>query len=455
MAASSTAFRMIQTPPVLHIRGFSYAYPGRSGPVLDQIDLDLVSGQCALITGATGSGKSTLLLAIRGMLPEGRQTGRLEAARKRTGLVLQNPETQLLRPTVGGECAFALENQCIAPHRMHDIIHKVLSLVNLRVPLSTPVDHLSMGRKYRLLIAAMLVMEPELLLLDEPACQLDPEGIATLSTLLRSLKKRGVAILITGHHSAPFSNLANLTLELKSGKPDPSDWSAADAPAVRAKEPLAENNRPVVEVRGLGFSHDRHRIFADVSFTLTPGERLAVTGRNGAGKSTLLHCLCGFLKSDQGEVRILGCPPDELPAGWVGFHLQDPQRQLFETTVEKEIAFTLKRAGRPEKERRERVSEVMARCGIGHLATQSPYQLSFGQQHLVAVASALASHPALLVLDDPFAGLDPLYKSRLIRVITAAAETSGTAVLYAGHHSGEDLSWAHRHLRMEGGRLVG
>ena len=159
---------------------------------------------------------------------------------------------------------------------------------------------------------------------------------------------------------------------------------------------------------------------------------MAVCGRNGAGKTTLLRCLTGFVRPTRGEVRILGAEPrPEALRGRVGCLFQETGRQLFENTVVEEVAFTLKRLGMEGWE--ERVRETLVRCGIEGLADSSPHKLSYGQKHLVALACVLAPGPELLLLDDPFAGLDAERRGRVLGLIEAASEERGTAVVWSTH----------------------
>jgi len=146
----------------------------------------------------------------------------------------------------------------------------------------------------------------------------------------------------------------------------------------------------------------------------------------------LLRCLTGFVRSTRGEVRIFGAEPrPEALRGRVGCLFQDPGRQLFENTVAEEVAFTPKRLGMDDWE--ERVAETLALCGIEALADRSPHKLSYGQKHLVALACVLAPGPELLLLDDPFAGLDAGRMARVLGLIEAASGERGTAVIWSTH----------------------
>jgi energy-coupling factor transport system ATP-binding protein len=154
-------------------------------------------------------------------------------------------------------------------------------------------------------------------------------------------------------------------------------------------------------------------------------------------------------------VRIFGAAPEPRRLrGRVGYLFQNPRRQLFETTVFDEVAFTLRRLGMPSADRATRVERTLQRCGIAELSGCSPHQLSYGQQHLVALAAVLAPEPELLLLDDPLAGLDPGAADTVSAALLAAGEEQGTTVLWTSHHLPPSFGWYHRTLGIEGGRFV-
>lgn len=160
---------------LVELKQVGLAYSSRQDAVLDGVDLTLRAGECHLITGATGSGKSTLLGIIAGVVSRP-ITGELYT-QSVVGMVMQDPQVQILRQTVGAEIAFVLENMAVEPSQMLVRVQHALRAVGLWVSLETPVDSLSLGQKYRLMLAAQLVCEPDVLLLDEPWAQLDDQGL--------------------------------------------------------------------------------------------------------------------------------------------------------------------------------------------------------------------------------------------------------------------------------------
>jgi energy-coupling factor transport system ATP-binding protein len=421
---------------VLQLKGYGYAYPGTEGFVFEGVDLEIGAGECHCLVGDTGSGKTTLIQGIKGLLAEGMQVGEITfPANGRVGVVLQNPETQLLADSVGAEVAFGLENLGVEPASMPARVEEALARVGLEERLDAPVERLSMGQKYRLIVAGLLAMEPDLLILDEPSAQLDREGLERLLETIRELKRAGIAFLLCEHRPEWVAGMVDGFWRLD-GKKVASWQPEFEEEEIPRTSPVALESGVELEVVGVRelaveFAEGRS-LWGKLSFALGRGEQMAVCGRNGAGKTTLLRCMTGFVRPTRGEVRIFGGEPrPEALRGRVGCLFQDPGRQLFENTVAEEVAFTLKRLGMGGWE--DRVEETLALCGIEALADRSPHKLSYGQKHLVALACVLAPGPELLLLDDPFAGLDAERTERVLGLIEGASAERGTAVVWAIH----------------------
>ena len=447
-------------PPILHINRLSYAYPGDGGTVLRDIRLTVGTGECCCITGPTGSGKSTLLMAIKDLLPPGRRSGETifqPVKDARIGMVLQNPETQILRNTIGSEIAFGLENLCVPPVEMKPRICEALSAVGLDFPLDFPAERLSMGQKYRLILASVLVMTPSLILLDEPGAQLDPEGIRKLEKIILELKSKGVGFLICEHHPQFFSEVIDALWKIDElghlisadiGKPEsrcyPTGFPKRTFPECTALV-KAEN---LSAASGSGF------IWSSVNLEIQPGQRVAVYGENGAGKTTFLRCITGFVPPAEGKITVFGKPPTPVSLRWrTGCLFQNPQKQLFENTVFDEIAFPLKRMELSRAEIDLRVFRLLDQMNMTVLAEKSPHKLSFGQKHLVALAGVLIFSPRLLLLDDPFAGLDPQWRKKIQSILLDFTETDHMTLIWTGHQEDEMSRYADLIFTVSGGGI--
>ena len=452
---------------IICIKDYSYAYPGADDVTLRNVDLEIRTGECHCISGPTGSGKTTLALAMKGLLPQGKQKGEITSPRSvqgtlpRIGLVLQNPEVQILRSTIGAEVAFGLENLCVEPDLMSGIATESLTALGLEEPLNCKTGILSMGQKYRLIIASHLVMDPELLILDEPAGQLDPDGLKRLLDIILKLKHEGISFLLCENRPELFCNVVDFFWNLeKDGAVKPCSSPSTEGENAEPFSPVkyvpSGTSEEVVFASDLALNSDTgSRIWSSVSFSIPRGARVLIDGMNGSGKTSLLRCLLGFIKPSQGEVSIFAEKP--IPGnlkGKVGYLFQNPQRQIFETTVFDEVAFPLKRLGNNGNDLTQKVMDTLSLCSIESLADLSPHRLSYGQKHLVALACAIAHKPGLLILDDPFAGLDP-QKSMVIKdLLFYLNEEQDTTILWTSHEPGAMREWAHISLNVGGGRVA-
>ena len=453
--------------PVVRIKNYSYAYPETTQFALKNINLDIETGRCYCVSGPTGSGKTTLGLAIKGLLPPGDEEGRITrdlstvGGGSDIGFVFQNPEVQILASSIGAEIAFGLENLCVDPAAMPAKVRKALDAVGLDRSIEYETATLSMGQKYRLILASHLVMNPRLLILDEPAGQLDPHGLKKLLKVIQALKNDGMSFLLFEHNPEFLSEIVDIYWHLDSEgylrtgrfKMSAYDPSRSGSPGHRR---IGATDREVVSVRKLTASGaDGLPIFSDIFLKVTKGQCVTVYGANGTGKTTLLRCLAGFFQASAGDVLIFGKKP--APGnlrGKVGCLFQNPQQQLFENTVYDEVAFPLKRFGKKGSTMASKIDKILKMCEISDLAGFSPHKLSYGQKHLVALASVLAVDPKLLLLDDPFAGLDQSRCELILNLLSRLNQKKGLTVIWACHNPQMFSGWADLEFHMEKGKIV-
>ncbi|KFZ37586.1 ABC transporter [Shewanella mangrovi] len=414
---------------LIELDGVNFNYGSGQPWIFRDLDFRLESGSCHCITGPTGSGKSTLLQLIAGLLSRPFEGGVFRRQGLLTGLVMQDPQVQLLRQTVGAEVAFALENLALATEQMIPMVQRALRRVGLFVSLDCPISNLSLGQKYRLMMAAQLVCNPTVLLLDEPWAQLDDRGVEELIMVIRGLVADGIAVVISEHNPRSFDGLVDHFWQLADGQLKPGIYRTQHAIPLKA---MSCGDEVIVDTDSFDyrFVGDSPLFSCEQPLQVRRGELVTLIGDNGAGKSSLMKSLAGIQSNTVAlPIRVFGERPKAGAYGArLGLLMQRPVRQLFENSVLDEISFSLKRFELPL----ENAAALLQDLGLEAFAKQSPHKLSYGQQHLVALASLVCYQPQLLLLDDPMAGLDAEYFDRFCLMVNRLRER-GTAVIVSSH----------------------
>lgn len=211
----------------------------------------------------------------------------------------------------------------------------------------------------------------------------------------------------------------------------------------------------VLAVRGVAYAYpDGHQALFGVNLNIARGERVALLGPNGAGKTTLVLQLNGILTPGAGSVTIAGLPVSKPNLAeirrLVGMVFQDPDDQLFLPTVAADVAFGPANLGLRGAELQERVAEALAAVGLPEVAERAPHHLSYGQRRRVAVATVLAMHPELLVLDEPTSNLDPASRRELADVLSSLDMT----MLMVTHDLPYALQLCERSVILDNGVVV-
>ena len=410
----------------------TYRYPGRSGDVLSDVALELRRGEVVVLAGPSGGGKTTLLRAFAGLVPHfhgGRFAGHVHvdgldtrtaapaAVARRAGIAFQDPEAQVVYRSVLRDVAFGLANHGVAPGALAPRSRAALRRVAALELADRTVDTLSGGELQRVALAGVLAPAPPVLLLDEPTAQLDDAGAATFLALVRSLADEGTAVLIAEHRRDRVDPIADRVIDV-----------GGEARADLRPEPAAVcTGDAVLAVRGLAGGRGGRQVLTGVELAVRAGDVCAIHGPNGSGKSTLVRLLAGLDRPATGTIELCGRDVTALAAEErypeLALVPQDPGRFLLCDTVAAEV-----RSGA----RRSAAGEALAALGLDALADRHPRDLSAGERERVAIAAALAADPAVLVLDEPTRGMDPVRRAGLARLLRARA-AAGRAVVLTTH----------------------
>ena len=462
-------------PARIEARGWGLRHPGRRAWALRGVDLVIEPGERVLLLGPSGAGKSTLLMALAGLvdprggvetegvlLVDGRDP---REARDRTGLLFQDPESQLVMARAGDDVAFGLENRCVPTDAIWPRVDAALKAVDFRYGRDRPTHALSGGEQQRLALAGTLALRPGLLLLDEPTANLDPDGAAEVRSVLgRVLDRIGATLVLVEHRVDESVALVDRVVVLAAGGGVVADgtprevfsehgarlaeagvWVPDYPPAAppRRERPAAAT---LVLAERLAFRYPGERLDAvsGVDVHVRSAEALALTGPNGSGKSTLAMLLAGLLAPRVGSVlaaeALMAGHGHEPIARWpahelvrrIGTVFQDPEHQFLTGTVRDELLLGPRRAGVAEDVARRRVDELLDRLHLAGLAEANPFTLSGGEQRRVSVATALATAPTLLVLDEPTFGQDRRTWAELLHLL-AALRDEGRGICFVTH----------------------
>ena len=470
---------------VFTIHHLNFAYPEQEKNAISDLTLSVQPGEFLVLCGPSGCGKSTLLRQLKTVLaPHGRRSGEIlfdgrnldeidqREQSEKIGFVQQSPENQIVTDKVWHELAFGLESLGYDTPTIRRRVAEMASFFGIQTWFYKPVTELSGGQKQLLNLASVMVLQPKVLILDEPTSQLDPiaasDFLATLGKINREL---GTTILLTEHRLEEAFGFASRVAVMDGGKllctGTPAEvgaelkssgnamflampaamrvWAATDSKAAcpvsvcegrswlldyanthELKEiPETRNPAPdtqtVVSAQELWFKYEQDApdVVKGLSLQLHKGEFLALLGGNGTGKTTSMKLLAGLKKAYRGELSITGS---------VGLLPQNPQALFVKPTVREDLLEIPPKAERKS----ERLSQVVSLCKLQDLLDRHPYDLSGGEQQRAALAKILLLNPDTLLLDEPTKGLDAEFK-QVFGQILRTLQASGVAILMVSH----------------------
>ncbi len=452
---------------LIEVRNLNFSYSKK--PILRKINFSIKEREAILLIGISGSGKTTLLKCLMGIIPntiEGKFNGRVIVNDKDTktfdriqnemGIVLQDPETQIITTKVSSEIAFGLENLCYDKKEISKIVKKFAKKFGLLKKLDYDIKNLSYGEKKKVIIAAMAAMDKKILLFDEPLSNLDIEMKKEILELLKKLMKEGKTIILAEQNPCILKLLFDRCLVLDKGKIIHDGNVKEGLKTLRkiTEHPRVPSIKPendfVIEVQNLFFGYGKKRILKGIDLKVKKNEVVVITGENGCGKTTLALCLCNLLKGEKGEIHLFGKQMGKYNnkeiAERIGFVFQNPNFQIFKNSVIEEINYGPKIFERTL--RRKDMKELLKTFDLYEKRNFHPFSLSLGEKRRLTIASISSTNPDILILDEPAFGQDPYHFSKILRSLI------GKKTIIMMTHEESLFNIANRVFRMKDGKLV-
>ena len=468
----------------MEVKSLSFWYPQSTTMALEQISFVISPGELILLCGQSGSGKTTLLRHLKpNRAPFGLQEGAISfegrafeelperESAQRIGFVAQNPENQIVTDTVWHELAFGLENLGLPVNEIRRRTAEMAEYFGMSSWFRRKVDELSGGQKQMLNLASVMVMKPDVLLLDEPTAQMDPIGAGRFfRTLQRINQDIGTTIVICEQRLEEIMPLADRVMVMHRGKlvvdcglrdcaGQMTRWEMQSGMELPVKKglPVAlrtflmfgrdneetpisvgegknwlkrrgvtgsialEETKPqaplALSVEQVFFSYHKGKdVLREFDLQVEKGAIYCLLGGNGSGKTTALKVLAGIYKPHGGKLKTNGV---------VRYLAQNPLSLFTEVTVEDELAVMIPESAK----RREKTEDMIALMELQEQRRQNPLDLSGGQQQRLALGKVLLTEPDVLLLDEPTKGVDAEFKQKFSQILHLLQEKGVTIVI--------------------------
>ena len=501
---------------VIEIENLSFAYTGSAEKALDGINLKIEKGEFVVLCGESGCGKTTLLRLIKRQLsPIGEMSGKIfycgteirELDERKSvtdiGFVMQNPDGATVTDKVWHELAFGLENLGVEREEIRRRVAEVCGFFGIGEWYNRDIFSLSGGQKQLLSLASVMVMRPEVLLLDEPTAQLDPIAAADFISTLRKINEElGTTVIMTEHRLEDVFPIAdrvavmNRASVLFSGSPRevglkltsveplhkmnyslPSavkifsalssgegDGTECPLTVKEGKTYLESGYKNIYsgydvknedyskkakafEISGGYFRYERETpdVLNGLDLDVFEGEILCILGGNGAGKTTLLKVLSGVKRLYRGKLRIWGKKIKEYGANSLYRHNialvpQDPRALFVKNELKADLIATATLMGADKAQAEKSVAEIAEKLSVSHLLGMHPFDLSGGEVQKAAFAKLLLTEPKIMLLDEPTKGIDS-YSKKVFADILYDLKSQGVTTVIVTH----DVEFAAMH----------
>ena len=438
---------------MIELKDVSFTYEsGETQNNLNHINLTIQDGETILLCGESGCGKTTLTRLVNGLIPHyygGKLTGQvlldgkelkdypLYQIGQRVGSVFQNPRTQFYNVDTTSEIVFGCENMALPVPEMRERLEETAHSLKLEKLLNRSLFALSGGEKQKIACAGVSIMEPDVLVMDEPSSNLDASSILDLRSILAFWKSQGKTIIVSEHRLYYLRGLADRFIYITAGQVE-RDYSAAEFEQLTEQQRADMGLRTFIledllppeispqigeqmQLRNFCFAYRNEPETLHIHESKIPANRIvAIIGNNGAGKSTFSRCFCG-LEKRCGEVIWNGKayrPKARLNTCYMV--MQEVNHQLFTETVLDEVLISM------EDESKEQAEKILAELDLTDFKDRHPMSLSGGQKQRVAIASAIASKRSILFFDEPTSGLDYKHMKEVANVLRQVRDTGIT-----------------------------
>lgn len=430
----------------IRIANLNFTYQEGAAPTLADVNLTLAAGSFTLLSGPSGSGKSTLLRILAGLLPRygGNLTGTVTGRPAVVAMVFQDPSLQFALDTPRHELQFALENQQVPAAEIPARVTRALEFCGIPELADRQLTTLSGGEQQRVALAIGVAMDSPLLLLDEPFASLDLANRTALLKRLVALKQGGKTIVIADHDLAGYRQYAPAVVTFKdahcrllSPPEATARLTAADhqPPLTGPRRPDPESEQPLFELTELALTTPERTLLVCHHFTFYQNQVTLLTGESGTGKTTLFKALTK-LRNFQGQIDYRRRPLQRWRAfpyaQQVALVFQRAADQFLSVTVQEELALSQQRGHNPYFTPA-RVTDALHRMGLDGLSDRVVYSLSGGQQKKLQLLLMLMMGQPVLLLDEPFAGLDQASLATMLALIQESRAVWPQTLLIISH----------------------
>ncbi|MCW7552303.1 ATP-binding cassette domain-containing protein [Endozoicomonas gorgoniicola] len=435
---------------LLHCKSLSYSCPFEQRQLINRIDLSLNQGEHVFIHSHDLPTLSALAVILSGLGQQhlnGTISGTVQWKNRASpepgsvALLQGGPSEQLSGCcfSVRDELVFGAENIGLPAPEILRSMDSLVDTFELRELLDQDPFSLSGGEQQRLLLASVLMMKPELLILQEPFSQLSPGAIKRLAGWLRLQKNMTVVYLSS--NAEIYSAWVNKRFSLEEGILTESTIEA-EAGAFKKTSALKPNakdsdSKPLLEVDKLSFHYpEQPALLEDLSFSIKKGEVVAICGENGSGKSTLLNLIQGHLQPNSGDIKFQGrsiCNDQPWErAHDIGFVFQQPEQQIFSATIREELAYGPEKTGKRKEDIKALVKKVGGFLKLDKCLDKNPLDGDYQQRKVINLGSVITMEPSLLLLDEPSAGIGEEQREQLVEYILEL-QSSGCTFLIVSH----------------------